>query len=188
MEARKKKITGSRLNDIVVKRGTGQKIGFYELIAERLARTEIVEDPMERGHRLEDEALELFEKETGKSIDNNLVLWTRDDNEDIGVSPDGSIGETEAVEVKCLASARHVEVLITQTLSSEYKMQCIQYFIVNEKLETLYFCFYDPRLVTKQLFYLTFKREDLKEEIEEYLEYQRKTLEEVNKIVNQLTF
>ena len=35
-EARRGKITGTRLKDIIVKRGTGKKIGFYELIAERL--------------------------------------------------------------------------------------------------------------------------------------------------------
>ena len=37
LEWRKGKITGSRLNDIIVKRGTGRKLGFYEVIAERLA-------------------------------------------------------------------------------------------------------------------------------------------------------
>ncbi len=74
LEARKTKITGSRLKDIIVKRGTGQKIGFYELIAERLAIPSDGEDPMERGHRLETEALERFTQETGKEVDGSLVM------------------------------------------------------------------------------------------------------------------
>ena len=54
MAAREGKITGSRLKDIIVKRGTGKKIGFYSLIAEKLGiPAEEGETPMERGSRLE---------------------------------------------------------------------------------------------------------------------------------------
>ena len=113
MLARKGKITGSRLKDIIVKRGTGQKLGFYELIAERLAVAPDTESPMERGTRLEPEAIERFEKETGKKVDASLVIWSREDNENIALSPDGSIGETEAVECKCLSSSRHLEAWLT---------------------------------------------------------------------------
>ena len=186
--ARKTKITGSRLNDIVVKRGTGKKIGFYELIAERLALPPDGENAMDRGHRLEEEAIQQFESETGKTVDKSLVLWIRDDNESIAVSPDGFIGDTEAVEVKCLSSARHIEALLTEELPSEYEFQALQYFIVNENLKTLYFCFYDPRLSVKQFFFLVINREAVQENIDTYLEYQRKTLEEIEEIVNKLTF
>lgn len=188
LEARKTKITGSRLKDIITLRGTGKKIGYYELIAERLALPATDENPMDRGHRLEEEAIEQFSKETGKEVDTSLVLWERDDNASIAISPDGFIGETEAVEVKCLASARHIEALLTDEIPSEYEFQVLQYFIVNEKLETLYFIFYDPRLSVKSFFYKTVKREDVKDNVDKYLEYQRKTLEEITEIVNKLTF
>lgn len=188
LEARKTKITGSRLKDIVVKRGTGQKIGYYELIAERLALPGTGQDPMERGIELEGEAIERFAKETGKKVDTSLVIWMRDDNESIAISPDGFIGTTEAVEVKCLASARHIEALLTGELPTEYEMQAYQYFIVNDKLKTLYFCFYDPRLSVKDFFFKTIKRSEVQEKIDEYLEYQKKILAEVNTIVNQLSF
>lgn len=188
LEARKTKITGSRLKDIVVKRGTGQKIGYYELIAERLALPGTGQDPMERGIELEGEAIERFAKETGKKVDTSLVIWMRDDNESIAISPDGFIGTTEAVEVKCLASARHIEALLTGELPTEYEMQAYQYFIVNDKLKTLYFCFYDPRLSVKDFFFKTIKRSEIQEKIDEYLEYQKKILAEVNTIVNQLSF
>src|SRR5579864_8766734 len=92
MAAREGKITGSRLKNIVVKRGTGKKVGFYELIAEKLGiPSEEVETPMERGNRLEQEAIKRFEQETGKTVDGSLILWSRDDNDNIAISPDGVV-------------------------------------------------------------------------------------------------
>lgn len=188
LEARRCKITGSRLKDIITLRGNTKKIGYYELIAERLALPAGMENPMDRGHRLEEEAIELFEKELGKKIDNSLIMWEREDNENIAISPDGVIGETEAVEVKCLASARHIEAFLTDKIPTEYEFQVLQYFIVNEKLKKLYLVFYDPRLSVKQLFYQTITRKQVQEDIDKYLEYEKNTLEEINQIVNKLTF
>lgn len=178
--ARRGKITGSRLKDIVVKRGTGKKIGFYELIAERLGIPADGENPMDRGTRLEEEATQEFIKVTGKKVDTSLVIWTRDDNENIAISPDGIIGKKEALEVKCLASARHIEALITQKIPDEYEFQVLQYFIVNDKLEKLYFAFYDPRILAKPFFVLEKTRKELQEQIDEYLEYQKNVLKEVD--------
>lgn len=188
LAARLGKITGSRLKDIVVKRGTGQKIGYYELIAERLALPPDGENPMDRGTRLEEEAIERFVKETGKKVDTSLVIWTRDDNESIAVSPDGIIGKTEAAEAKCLGSASHIKAYLTQAVPDEYEYQVKQYFIVNDKLQTLYLVFYDPRLSVKEFFYLTIKRKDIQEEIDQLLEYEKNILKEVTDIVNQLSF
>ena len=143
---------------------------------------------MDRGTRLEEEALLKFEEHTGKEVDNSLVIWEREDNEHIAISPDGIINENEAVEVKCLSSARHIEALLTGELPSEYEYQRLQYFIVNENLKTLYWVFYDPRIPKKPFFYFTYHREDFENEINEVLEYEKQTLEEVEKIVNELTF
>lgn len=185
--ARRGKITGSRLKDIVVKRGTGKKKGYYELIAERLAVEPDTEDVMVRGTRLEPEAMERFIKETGKKVDTSLVIWSRDDNESIAISPDGFVGKTEAIEIKCLSSASHLEAWLTQEIPSEYEMQVYQYFIVNDKLKTLYLTFYDPRIPCKDFFFLTINRKDIEEKVDEYLEYEKNTLIEIDDIVNKLT-
>lgn len=182
------KVTGSRLGDFIPKKTGGLKMGYYELIAEKMALPPDTENVMDRGHRLEEEALELFEKETGKKVDKSLVIWTREDNQDIAISPDGFIGKTEACEVKCLASPKHIQALLEQEIPADYKYQVLQYFIVNDKLKKLYFIFYDPRLITKQLFYLEVKREEVQEDVEKYLEYQKKTIQEINEIVNKWTF
>lgn len=186
--ARRGKITGSRLKDIVVKRGNGRKLGFYELIAERLGVPADDESAMDRGTRLEGEAIMQFIKEANKKVNTDLVIWTRDDNESIAVSPDGYMGKTEAIETKCLSSARHIQALIEQKIPEEYEFQVLQYFIVNEDLKTLYFAFYDPRILVKPFFYIKVKRSDVQEQVNEYLAYEKKVLQEVDEIVNNLTF
>lgn len=187
LEARLGKITGTRLKDLVSKRGTGYKLGFYEIIAERVAIPATGENVMDRGKRLEDEAVERFSKETGKKISNDLVMWFRDDNEDIAVSPDASVGKTEAVEVKCLSSARHLEAWHTKKIPDEYSLQVRQYFIVNDKLKKLYFVFYDPRMPV-DFFWFEVTRKEVQEDIEEYLALERDILAEIDKIEQQLTF
>lgn len=187
MLARQSKITGSKLKDIIVKRGTGKKKGYYQLIADRLAVTPDGENPMERGNRLEKEAIDRFVKETGKEVNTDLVIFSRDDNENIAFSPDGYIGDNEVVEVKCLNSASHIEAWLTKEVPDEYADQVIQPFIVNDTLTTLYLAFYDPRIPCKDFFFLTINRNDVQKKVEEYLDYQRKTLAEIDEIVLQLT-
>lgn len=187
-QARLGRITGSKLKDLIVKKGTGKKIGFYQLIADRLALPPDDEKAMDRGTRLEEEALERFNEETGlKAVSGTLTMWVRDDNENIAISPDGIIGDTEAVEIKCLNSARHIEALITKNIPADYVDQVIQYFIVNEKLETLYFVFYDSRLLTKQFFFIPVSRDMYQAKIDEYLMLERAMLAEVDDYVAQLS-
>lgn len=186
LDARRGRISGTVLKDIVVKRGTKPKKGFYELIAQRIA---IPRDPhenvMERGHTLESEAIDRFMEITGKTVDKSLVIIARDDDKNICYSPDGFIGETESIEVKCLNSASHIEAYLTKAIPSEYEMQAIQPFCVNDKLETLYFVFFDPSMPV-DFFYHTVHRADIAEKVAEYLEYQRNTLAEVERITSEL--
>src|ERR1017187_7907454 len=113
LSARRGKITGTRLKDIIVKRGTEKKIGFFEVLAERLSTDPygeaIAETPMERGTRLEPEAIGKFEEDKNVEVDKSLVMWVREENENVAISPDGFIGDAVAVESKCLSSARHIE-------------------------------------------------------------------------------
>lgn len=187
MEARRGRITSTRLKDLIVKRGTKPKMGFYEIIAERVAVPRTDENVMDRGRRLEDEAIDRFEQETGKKVNRDLVIWCRNDDENIAISPDGFIGKTEAVEVKCLSSARHIEAYLTREVPSDYEAQVLQYFVVNDDIKKVYMVFYDPRM-PKDLFWLEVKREDVQDKVAEYLELERKALEEIARIEKELTF
>lgn len=187
LEARKGRVTGTRLKDLVMKRGTGKKKGFYQIIAERVAIPHDGESYLDRGHRLEEDAIARFSQETGKKVNTDLVLWYREDDENIAISPDGYIGKTEAVEVKCLDSAGHIEALVTKHIPDEYEGQVLQYFIVNDSLKVLHFVFYDPRM-PKDFFYIDVHRKDIGAEVKEYLALERQALTEIAQIEAELTF
>lgn len=191
LEARKGKITGSKLKDIVVKRGTGKKLGFYELLADRLSIEADEEDVMERGHRLENEALEAFSSLTGHKVE-QVGMCISDENPNIALSPDGLIKKgkkyTEAVEVKCLSASRHLQAYFEKKIPDEYEFQKLQYFIVNTDLERLHFCFYDPRVTAKPFFIIEVTRKEVEEDIEIYLEYQKSILKEVDELLVELAF
>jgi len=191
MQGRLGKITGSTLKDLIVKRGTGKKKGFYQIIADRIAIPRDDENRMDRGHRLEDEATERFTEATGKKVNTDLVIWTRDDNDNIAISPDGYIENkgkvTEAVEVKCLNSVSHVEAIITGEYPKEYHEQILQYFVVNDDLKTLYFVMYDPT-VPKDYLCFTIHRVDVAEEVQYHLDYEKQELLEIEEWCSKLTF
>ncbi len=166
-----------------------RKIGFYKLIADQLATPDGWTDPMERGSALEKDAIELFAKLNQKEVNTDQVIWTRDDNSNIAISPDGYIEDgfiiNEAVEIKCLSSEKHMQAIIEDRLPEEYEFQVLQYFIVNDDLETLYFFMYDPRL-PDTCDYKCFKvmRAEKQEEVDLYLAQQKKLLEQVEEYVN----
>ena len=187
LEGRIGKITGTRAGNLILKSGKGKKIGYYETLAERVAIPPNEENAMDRGKRLEDFAIERFTKETGKKVDNDLQIWCREDDESIAVSPDGMIGKTEAVEVKCLNSARHCEAYLTNKIPSDYNEQVLQYFVVNDKLKKVYFVFYDPRM-PKDFFYFEINREEKETEIAEQITMERQILSEMLEDEKKLTF
>lgn len=187
LDARRGRITGTRLKDLIVKRGTKPKKGFYEIIAERVAIPHDGENVMDRGLRIEEEAIQRFAKETGKKVNTDLVIWSRDDQPDIALSPDGFIGKTEAVEVKCLNSAAHIEAWITKEIPAEYEYQVLQYFVVNDKLKKLYFVFYDPRM-PRDFFFIEVPRAQVQEQVTECLELERESLARIEEIERLLTF
>jgi len=160
------KISGSRLHDLLVKRGNGVKMEYYRLLAERLGlpdEDDLASD-MERGERLEFEARELAGKEIG--LDFKMVGFiTRDDNANIGVSPDGLTEDHKhALEIKCFSSARHLQVW-KEGVPDEVREQVIQYFIVMDDLETVDIVFHDPRVIAKPLIIHRISRAEVEEEI-----------------------
>lgn len=191
LEAREPRITSTKLKDLVAVRGTAKKDGFYQLIAARLAIDEDGdEDPMERGHRLEKEALVRLSAATGHLfIHSDNEIWESDENPYIACSPDGyTKNHLRAAEVKALKASIHIKAWHTQKIPNEYKLQAIQPFIVNEKLKKLYFCFLDPRVVALPFHYIVVHRKDIEKDIEKYKAYQLKELAEVDEIVAQLAF
>lgn len=189
-EFRKGKISGTILGDIYSKRG-GRKIGFYEIIADKLGLEPDDENRMDRGLRLEDEAIAIFEEKTGLKVEQDGVCVS-DFSDQVINSPDGLIKKNGkyvgAVEIKCVSPARHLQAVIEQKIPAEFDSQVIQYFIVNDDLETLYFIFYDPRVPSIPYYMIEVKREEVADKIEFFKQYQIDTLKEINEIIEKLAF
>ncbi|MCR2833463.1 YqaJ viral recombinase family protein [Parerythrobacter lacustris] len=192
------KLTGSRVKDAVNLRDGATKAEVWRIAAESIIGSAAIAEGdlsasqvLERGHRLEPVALARFAKETGKKVDASLVGWESDDDTRLAISPDGVICKTEAVEVKCLLSTKHVEALYTRSIpknTAGYEEQRLHYFIVNPKLRKLHHVFYHPDFPAPlDFFVITATRDELVEEIARYEEAEREVVAKVRDIVNTLT-
>jgi hypothetical protein len=79
----------------------------------------------------------------------------------LGISPDGiSQDETISAEIKCPASKKHTKTIYFDVIPIDHLHQCLQYFTVNPKLETHYFCSFRPESI-KPLFVKKLTRDSL---------------------------
>lgn len=164
-------------------------IEFWKFLAETMAEQPDGENPMERGHRLEPENIQLTIQQLGYKQEDCITdcgIWENDEDPRIACSPDAyqaSDNPTWAIECKSLGSAYHLQAVIPWMVHSQrirqreipgnladaaaqvlpptatslkatnmdfipdaYKAQVLQYFVVCDTLETLYFSMYDPRV------------------------------------------
>lgn len=164
-------------------------IDFWKFLAETMAEQPDGENPMERGHRLEPENIQLTLQQLGyeqKDCTTDCGIWESDEDNRIACSPDAyqaSETPTWAIECKSLGSAYHLQAAIPWMIHTQlirhhtlpdnladaaaqvlpatatsldatgidfipntYRAQVLQYFVVCDTLETLYFSMYDPRV------------------------------------------
>lgn len=171
-----------------------RKQGFYELIAEYLSIERDDENRMDRGTRLEPEVREWFAKTYKKDVE-EIGMCVSDADDRIYNSPDGMIRKsprskkfTEALEIKCLAPARHIQAVIEKQVPEEYWSQMMQYFVVNEDLEKLWWVFHDPGIVTIPYYVLEITRESLGDWPKRLLEFQVAQLQRIDEIIEELAF
>lgn len=169
-----------------------RKTGFYELIAEYLSIERDNENRMDRGTRLEPEAREWFAKTYKKPVE-EIGMCMADADDRIYNSPDGMIKNkagvyTEAIEIKCLAPARHIQAVIEKKVPEEYWSQMMQYFVVNDDLQKLYWIFHDPGIVTIPYFVLEITRDSLGDWPQRLLEFQVAQLQRIDEIIEELAF
>lgn len=197
-------LTEDELNELYANVQINDSI--YKLIAQRIAKPINPNDyadripegatysAMLRGQILEEEARELISEKLGKKIIPGRV-WQSEENEYMICSPDGEIVDdtgkvSEAVEIKCLDSWKVVKAYYEKHPPLDYEAQIIQYFLVNENLQKLYFCIYSDVFTNPELGLQIFelKREDYQEAIEMTGRVQNATLELVEKEVQKLMF
>lgn len=204
MDNIKAMLTEDELNELYANVQINDSI--YKLIAQRIAKPINPNDyadripegatysAMLRGQILEEEARELISEKLGKKIIPGRV-WQSEENEYMICSPDGEIVDdtgkvSEAVEIKCLDSWKVVKAYYEKHPPLDYEAQIIQYFLVNENLQKLYFCIYSDVFTNPELGLQIFelKREDYREKIELTGRVQNATLGLVEREVQKLMF
>lgn len=186
--------------DIGKLKATGdKKDAFYKLVAEKVARPITPNDyldklngqafsMMARGHILEPEAIAEFEKRHKLKVDEHKYIWQRDDNPDSILSPDFTIGDKVAGEVKCLDSHRIIRAWHEKRYPSEYHEQVVKYFIVNEKLEKLYFVLFTDTMVSLPYLEFVIKRKDIENDIQELKAFEDAIIKQINALADELEF
>lgn len=201
-------------------------IEFWKFLAETMAEQPDGENPMERGHRLEPENIQLTLQQLGYQQEDCITdcgIWESDEDDRLACSPDAyqaSETPTWAIECKSLGSAHHLQAVIPWMIHSRlirqrtlpahladaamqvlpptatsltatamdfipdaYRAQALQYFVVCDTLETLYFSMYDPRVygdARHQI--IPIHRKDIKPLIAEHKRKQLNTLRIVDTI------
>ena len=179
MSYREGKRTGTTIGKLFAKsRKTGEMydtekplITFYQKVAERLAEgtgdDDGLESSRERGKDLEQDAINEAEQKLGLKLIRGNVWVSKDENHI--ESPDAYTKDLKtAVEVKCLSSARHIQAIVEDKPPMEYWAEYLNYFLVNDKLQTLHVFLYDPRFLLEHLRWHDFviKRDAFSYEIE----------------------
>lgn len=160
LEMKHAKIGGTRAKLLHVKTDTL----LIEMLAETIepfdedADESYKSDAMENGSNLEPQARIELEAYTGVHF--KECGWIQSDNQIVGISPDGiSDCETIQCEIKCPQPKAHIRMCLNDEIPREYIPQCVHAFVVNSKLEKLYFCSYRPENTLKPLFVKELTRE-----------------------------
>jgi putative phage-type endonuclease len=160
------KVTASRVADVIAKTKTGYSTSranyLAQLVAERLtgqAAESFSNAAMQHGTETEPLARMAYETETGlmvtevAMIDHPTIAMT-------GASPDGLVGESGLVEIKCPNTATHIDTLMSDKASSKYIPQ-MQWQMVCTGRAWCDFVSFDPRLPEDmQLFVKRVERDD----------------------------
>lgn len=214
LDARRGKVTGSKVKGVRRQARNSDKRyqTFWDIIAEKMSIAADGEKPMDRGHRVEPDALVAAGKMLGLEFDEEPGMWISDLDDDMGVSPDGAQpveGDalpTYAAEVKSLSSGNHLRFIYEDRLARKlegynpidsvpnedkhyFRDQVIQYFVVNEKLEKMFFILHDDRIVVDHLvtYIIEINRADILDRIEDNTNMEFEALMQINKIVAYLS-
>lgn len=207
LDLRKGVVTGTKAKTVAPpKRGATIPQGVFELLAEKVAIQKDGEPERDRGLRLENEALQITAKKYKLDLDLDPGMWLSDDGK-LGVSPDAAENTdnpTYAAEAKCLDSKNHLQGILNDVANkkslqynpidslkiatSDFSPQAIQYFVVNKKLQILYFTLYDDRIALDNIvhYVIEIKRQDVEQYVEGQEAYERSALAAVDEMIKRL--
>ena len=184
------KVTASRVSDVMAKTKTGYAASrqnyMMELLCQRLTgkREESFNSAaMQRGTELEPAARSHYEAESGVMViecgfvDHPQVVG-------LGASPDGLVGDSGLLEIKCPNTATHVDFLRTGKPDNKYQWQMLCQMACTGR-QWCDFVSYDDRLpLPLQYKCIRFERDE--ERIGQMIEEVQKFLAELSDIENEM--
>lgn len=160
LEERKGKVTGTTAGGLFIASDTLLIELLVSATGDELPEV-YVNSAMERGTELEPEARIELEAYTGFKF-NEVGFCTHDEIKLLGISPDGITDSgTVMCEIKCPEAKKHIATCLDGKIPKDNQDQCLHYFTVNEKLETLYFMSFRPENKLKPIFVTTWTQQTL---------------------------
>lgn len=178
---RRGKFTASTFKDLFMGENTqGYKDAIYKVAFERLTNTSpesFTNEYMQRGTELEPEARAWYEFEKNVEV---IKAGFFEYNDWIGASPDGLVGDSGLIEIKCPKFSTMMDYLIKKELPKTYFHQVHGQLLVTDR-QWCDFIAYHPSLPK---FVLRVERE--KKIDDEILDKLFKAIKEVEQIINKL--
>ncbi len=178
--ARLGKVTASRVADVIAKTKTGYSASranyMSDLIIERLTGSQAdgyTSPAMQWGIDTEPQARAAYELMTNNTV-TEVGFIDHPEIKMTGASPDGLIGESVLIEIKCPNSATHIDTLLGASVPQKYFAQ-IQWQLECTNRTWCDFVSFDPRMpVNLQMFVKRIGRDDeyiamLRAEISKFL-------------------
>ncbi len=181
-ELRLGKVTASRFSDVMAKGKGGaasktRKSYMYQLAAEIItgeAQEFYSNQYMEWGNANEPQARSMYEFESNCDVE-QVAFIIHSDN--VGVSPDGLVGDDGLIEIKCPKTTTQIEYFLSGKVPAAYRTQIQGQMWVSGR-DWCDFVSFDPRITGASGYFKVREYRD-----EEYIE----TLgEEVSKFVEEL--
>jgi putative phage-type endonuclease len=161
------KVTASRVADVVAKTKTGYSTSrenyMVELLLERrngVRQESFQNDAMRWGTETEPLARAAYEAHTGEIVD-EVAMVAHPTIAMAGASPDGLVGKSGLLEIKCPNSATHLQTLLTGKPAGKYVTQMAWQMACTGR-QWCDFVSYDPRFEAGlQLFVVRVDRDDI---------------------------
>lgn len=158
LELRKGYITASRFKDVLAKGRNGapsktRQSYMYQLAAEIMSgeiEESYTNSYMEWGTEQEPHARELYELSNGLEVEEVTFIKLGDHR--IGASPDGLVGDSGGLEIKCPKSSTQIETILKGELPSQYVSQ-VQGCLWVSGREWWDFVSFDPRIKGKSSYF-----------------------------------
>lgn len=167
LNAKLGKIGGSKLKKVFAANNLDLIDELLAEVGSGLQEEVFFNSAMKRGVEIEPIARDLFSEIHDIEID-EIGLCVSDEFPNNVCSPDGFSEDRKiGIEIKCPSTKKHVQYIRQGGVPNDYKYQVLNYFLINEKCEKVYFISYDDRYRPKPYFEVLVNRCDVEHELTE---------------------